>query len=842
MFQIPFKASSHPVEPLKYHREWDVPDLFGKYHVNRFGNKEHAIPGTAVIKDMEHIKKKADDVRKFNDTLEKRAMRMRGRKPIIKQKSEFAVKSYLHSILDEPIREVTETTQEAFQWSQRPLPKGDTEKERRRWIKNMKKGNGNYVGWACTSGYVAIDYQNPEDGKHGLHYGVEQGNLQQVELLMKFKADADLRDHLGYFPINCAWRFWKKYNRQEKRDPQEKLTCQILHTILSYGGSPDRQQQNGNTPLHTAAQYGPLRALFILMGFKANPNIPNKKGMLPVDVAVKYGNHDFAKMLRMWDATLEQLTDNDFQQTWKDFVKDTLREISTERTAEEMLFEVQMKEGVKALNKHGEEDFKLDDPLLRSTKEKTILDGLVRVPKPWEAGWDKWCAATKPSMDEIYGLKPKKEEEPDDPVGNKLKEKAEAAQKAAEQEAEENALVAKEKENNDDEEDSDGEGSYHESDDSDAEVDITQRKEAKAGSIVGLSRYASEKLPPQAERLPRPFTPRHSHELMDMALKHETVMEKRVSAHGQGIFLGSQEDLDEADHEFEGKMHEHEVKASGTIDAHLGLDDGDSLPTHTSSVALSPFGRPLTPMQARRQHGAYLMSLDAKFNNYTKRPCTASAIMVSLRTGVAPLDLTEEENSTQRLLSITDEEREARKPDRTAQLTGKKTQPLISSMGAYATAVEFQDDNPRRALLKRVAPRFASEREAAEQQVALAAAKMKKKGQLRRSQIDMVQGRRARFVDKMLLPPPKVENVFTKMQAERRQRQIEAAAEAATEAFGGETNKKNKKSKAKARAAYLTAAAVPYGKTRLKSAHMHKGGIDQPYSYVGGYYSVNVPL
>ena len=266
------------------------------------------------------------------------------------------------------------------------------------------------------------------------------------------------------------------------------------------------------------------------------------------------------------------------------------------------------------------------------------------------------------------------------------------------------------------------------------------------------------------------------------------------------------------------------------------------MPTHTSSVTLSPFGRPLTPMQARRQHGAYLVSLDAKFNNYTKRPCTASAIMVSLRTGIAPLDLTEEENSAQRLLSITDEEREARKPDRTAQLTGKKTKPLISSMGAYATSVEFQDDNPRRALLKRVAPRFASEREAAEQQVALEAAKMKKKGQLRRSQIDMVQGRRARFVDKMLLPPPKVENVFTKMQAERRQRQVQAAAEAASEAFSGETNKKNKKAKAKARAAYLTAAAVPYGKTRLKSAHMHKGGIDQPYSYVGGYYAVNVPL
>jgi ankyrin repeat protein len=52
----------------------------------------------------------------------------------------------------------------------------------------------------------------------------------------------------------------------------------MLYTICAYGGSPDRQDQKGNTPLHKAAQYGPLRAVMTLMGFRANHKLRNNAG------------------------------------------------------------------------------------------------------------------------------------------------------------------------------------------------------------------------------------------------------------------------------------------------------------------------------------------------------------------------------------------------------------------------------------------------------------------------------------------------------------------------------------------------------------------------------------
>jgi len=192
MLNIPFKSKPSPVEPLKYGRTWDVPQLYGQYHRSRIGSS-HAIPGTAIMDDNTHTKKKTEDVQRFNTEIEKRAIRMKNRGPIIEKKSTFAAKSYLNQILEEPIKEINGLIDEADEYISHPLPKGDTEKERKRWWKNMAKGNSNYVGYAVSAGYRAINYQNPEDGDHGLHVGVRTGNLRMVEQLMKYKADSELR-------------------------------------------------------------------------------------------------------------------------------------------------------------------------------------------------------------------------------------------------------------------------------------------------------------------------------------------------------------------------------------------------------------------------------------------------------------------------------------------------------------------------------------------------------------------------------------------------------------------------------------------------------------------------
>ena len=340
MLHIPFQSMKEKVEPLKYGRTWDVPELFGAYHVSRLGSK-YPIPGTAILDDQKHLKRKEKDVKRFNDSIEDRTNRRNARAPIIQKKSEFAAKSYLNQIIHEPIEEITEVIAEADAFVGHPLPKvhtyirtpphthlslshaqthahtrmpqSDTERDRKRWWKNMAKGNSNYVGYAISSGYKAFDLQDVATGDHGLHVGCRTGNLALVDQLMKYKADSELPNRLGYFPINYCWDFWKKYNQQILRDPQENLTCQILFTLLSYGAGPQRQDQKGNTALHKAAQYGPLRAVLMLMGFRADPHTRNNLGQRPVDVARKYKQHEIAKVFGMWDMITEQMAATDFQ-------------------------------------------------------------------------------------------------------------------------------------------------------------------------------------------------------------------------------------------------------------------------------------------------------------------------------------------------------------------------------------------------------------------------------------------------------------------------------------------------------------------------------------------------
>ena len=90
------------------------------------------------------------------------------------------------------------------------------------------------------------------------------------------------------------------------------------------------------------------------------------------------------------------------QVVWKKFVKDVEATISKEKSAEDVLFEMQMEEGIKSLDRQQEQTaFKIDDPQMRHVKENTILDGLAKIPRPWELGYDQWAKSMKPDMDEV---------------------------------------------------------------------------------------------------------------------------------------------------------------------------------------------------------------------------------------------------------------------------------------------------------------------------------------------------------------------------------------------------------------------------------------------------------
>ena len=887
MLHIPFKSMAEKVEPIKYQRKWDTPQLFGQFHMSNIKSK-YPVPGTAVLDDQRHKQKKHADVKRFNDKLEERKVKREGRGSIIQKKSEFAAKSYLYQILNEPINEIEGVIKESSENVSKPLPPGDTEREKKKWWKNMAKGNSNYVGYAINGGFKSFNYQDPATGDHGLHVGVRTGNLPLVRNLMVFKADSELRNRLGYFPINYCWDFWKKHNQQVLRDPQEELTYQILFTLLSYGAGVDRQDQKGNTPLHKAAQYGPLRTVLLLMGFKADVNIRNNLNQRPRDLAIKYKNTEIQKVFTMWDMIIEQMANTDFQTVWKKFIKDVEQEISAEKSAETVLFEIHMEEGMRKLDRTKDDgDFKIDDPQMRHVKERSIQDGLAKIPRPWEHGWEQWADTQRPDMDEIYGLKKKKE----DP---KLDLKKARRDKAAKErkEALEALKALQDGEENEDDEGDDASVSSGEIEEEDEQALLLVKQMAKAGSTVGLVRHAADRLPPREEQTARPWdrTSTGAHVDMHGKTQHSSVLDDTTGVgffnddddmqdrpppagfHSSSTVEGDGSTTQSEGDEFRPSNSAADTVGSSAEGAVPGGDEGlfgDSLSLvsgsdNASSASRHPdsdlffddsrpgsafFGnRPVSQSRARALNVGQKLLMDAKFNHFTKRPCLASAMLVPLRTANAPLENTEEEFSTVRLLSMTEAEMNARQPEKKDLLIGKKADVTVDPMGAYTSAVEFKVDNPRARLLNRVASKFANMREAAEAQVNEAKkAKEQGGGDPKRKQVDLVQQRRKRFVDSKLLPPTRHTSAFHDMKKEREEKEkaeLEQSMLTMSEAVDITSSNATAQLKARnrARQQFMKGPQIPYGKTRLQSSHNLKGKIDVPWDYVGGYYNINMPI
>jgi hypothetical protein len=71
--------------------------------------------------------------------------------------------------------------------------------------------------------------------------------------------------------------------------------------------------------------------------------------------------------------------------------------------------------------------------------------------------------------------------------------------------------------------------------------------------------------------------------------------------------------------------------------------------------------RPHSRLRDRRKDSARLVLLDAKFEKFTRRPSTSSALAIPLRNAEAPFEGTEEEYDTCRILATTAAELESRK-------------------------------------------------------------------------------------------------------------------------------------------------------------------------------------
>lgn len=241
----------------------------------------------------------------------------------------------------------------------------DSLKAIQRFMKNIKLGRSHYVSFAITTGFRSINYTEPEFGNTALHYAAARGYPLVVEELMKYKADPNIKNRFSNCPIHEAWNFWRMPNIAAERERQAAVTCDIIHALVSYGADVDVQKGDGDTALHVAARFGHINAVKKLLEFQANHLITNKKRQTPQEVATASNHHEIAQLLSFWSLIRQHYVHVDFNVQWREFLSNYEATISSGRSVEATMFELNMKENLRGHRLDSIYDFPLDDPLLR---------------------------------------------------------------------------------------------------------------------------------------------------------------------------------------------------------------------------------------------------------------------------------------------------------------------------------------------------------------------------------------------------------------------------------------------------------------------------------------------
>eukprot|EP01016_Furgasonia_blochmanni_P003622 TRINITY_DN11417_c0_g1_i3.p1 TRINITY_DN11417_c0_g1~~TRINITY_DN11417_c0_g1_i3.p1 ORF type:complete len:264 (-),score=47.29 TRINITY_DN11417_c0_g1_i3:142-933(-) len=104
------------------------------------------------------------------------------------------------------------------------------------------------------------------NGSTPLHFGVCYENASVVEILLKYRADPNLKEYpdVGeYSPLHRA---------------VEKNNIEICRLLLKYGANPSSQAKNGFTPLHVAAKNGFTECAELLLMHGVDVNLRDQSG------------------------------------------------------------------------------------------------------------------------------------------------------------------------------------------------------------------------------------------------------------------------------------------------------------------------------------------------------------------------------------------------------------------------------------------------------------------------------------------------------------------------------------------------------------------------------------
>lgn len=115
-----------------------------------------------------------------------------------------------------------------------------------------------------------------------LHYAVNSGKWEAVEILLLLGADPEKRDMYGNTPLITAVR-------GNFPDIAEKL--------IRYGGSVTEADRQNSTPLHHAAALGNFYIADLLLYYDSPTDLLDREGNTPLMTGVLLGYHDIADLL-----------------------------------------------------------------------------------------------------------------------------------------------------------------------------------------------------------------------------------------------------------------------------------------------------------------------------------------------------------------------------------------------------------------------------------------------------------------------------------------------------------------------------------------------------------------
>jgi ankyrin repeat protein len=121
-----------------------------------------------------------------------------------------------------------------------------------------------------------------DDGGTPLHHAAWYGDLEMVQLLLGYKANANNRNFEGRSPLHSLPRGFQFFFIPH-HGPQ--ILADIARLLLEHGVDANTRSNDGQTPLHEAAKWGSVEVVRVLLKHGADVGAEDNKGATPLHAA-----------------------------------------------------------------------------------------------------------------------------------------------------------------------------------------------------------------------------------------------------------------------------------------------------------------------------------------------------------------------------------------------------------------------------------------------------------------------------------------------------------------------------------------------------------------------------